>query len=138
MGAPGSGVCWQPPPVTQQETLLSKAHLRAQRAARQLLLGPPPWHQLGWAQEAFLDDTCECRGAALQAPEYYRSVMSDFAIPRTVARQAPLSTGLSSENTGVGCHARLQGIFPTQGSNLGLPLCRQILLHVSHRASSSV
>ena len=25
-----------------------------------------------------------------------------------------------SKNTGVGCHALLQGIFPTQGSNLGL------------------
>ena len=25
------------------------------------------------------------------------------------------------ENTGVGCHALLQGIFPTQGSNPGLP-----------------
>ena len=24
-------------------------------------------------------------------------------------------------NTGVGCHTLLQGIFPTQGSNLGLP-----------------
>ena len=28
------------------------------------------------------------------------------------------------KNTGVGCHAFLQGIFPTQGSNPGLPLCR--------------
>ena len=111
MGSPGSGVCWQPPPVTQQETLLSKAHLRAQRAARQLLLGPPPWHQLGWAQEAFLDDTCECRGAALQAPEYYRSVMSDFATPRTVARQAPLSTGLSRQEP------RSAVPFPLQGSS---------------------
>ena len=26
----------------------------------------------------------------------------------------------SSKNTGVGCHFLLQGIFPTQGSNLGL------------------
>jgi len=26
-----------------------------------------------------------------------------------------------------GCHALLQGIFPTQGSNPGLPHCRQIL-----------
>ena len=26
-----------------------------------------------------------------------------------------------SKNTGVGCHALLQGIFPTQGSNPGLP-----------------
>ena len=33
-------------------------------------------------------------------------------------------------NTGVGCHSLLQGIFPTQGSNLGLPHCRQILYHL--------
>ena len=31
------------------------------------------------------------------------------------------------KNTGVGCHSLLQGIFPTQGSNLGLLHCRQIL-----------
>ena len=28
------------------------------------------------------------------------------------------------KNTGMGCHVLLQGIFPTQGSNLGLPHCR--------------
>ena len=28
------------------------------------------------------------------------------------------------KNTGAGCHALLQGIFPTQGSNSGLPYCR--------------
>ena len=27
----------------------------------------------------------------------------------------------ADENTGVGCGSRLQGIFPTQGSNPGLP-----------------
>jgi len=32
------------------------------------------------------------------------------------------------KNTGVGCHALLQGIFLTQGLNLGLLNCRQILL----------
>ena len=31
------------------------------------------------------------------------------------------------KNTGVGSHFLLQGIFPTQGSNLGLPHCRQIV-----------
>ena len=31
------------------------------------------------------------------------------------------------KNTGVGCHFLLQGVFPTQGSNPGLPHCRQIL-----------
>ena len=32
------------------------------------------------------------------------------------------------KNTGVGCHAVLQGISPTQGLNPDLPHCRQILL----------
>ena len=34
------------------------------------------------------------------------------------------------KNTGVGCHAFLQGIFPTQGSNPGLPHCSQILFTI--------
>ena len=37
--------------------------------------------------------------------------------------------------TGVGCHALLRGIFPTQGSNPGLPHCRWILCHLSHQGS---
>ena len=39
------------------------------------------------------------------------------------------------KNTGVGCHALLQGIFPTQGSNPGLPYYRQILYRLSHQGS---
>ena len=39
------------------------------------------------------------------------------------------------KNTGVGCHVLLQGIFPTQGSNPGLPHCRQILYHLSHQGN---
>ena len=31
------------------------------------------------------------------------------------------------KSTGVGCYFLLQGIFPTQGRNLGLPHCRLIL-----------
>ena len=31
----------------------------------------------------------------------------------------------------------LQGIFPTQGLNLGLPYCRQILYHLNHQGSLS-
>ena len=58
-----------------------------------------------------------------------------FATPWTVARQASLSMGLSSKNTGVGTHALLQGIFPSLGSKPGLPNCRQILSHLSHQGS---
>ena len=39
------------------------------------------------------------------------------------------------KNTGVGSHSFLQGIFPTQGLNLGLLHCRQILYHLSHQGS---
>ena len=37
------------------------------------------------------------------------------------------------KNTGVGCHSRLQGIFPTQGSNPSLLHCRQILCQLSYQ-----
>ena len=40
-----------------------------------------------------------------------------------------------SKNTGVGCHPLLQGIFPTQESNLGLLHSRQIFYHLSHQGS---
>ena len=33
----------------------------------------------------------------------------------------------------MGCHVLLQGIFPTQGSNPGLPHCSQIPYHLSHQ-----
>ena len=37
------------------------------------------------------------------------------------------------KNTGAGCHALLQGIFPTQGLNPGLLHCGHILHHLSLR-----
>ena len=45
-----------------------------------------------------------------------------LATPWTVACQAPLSMGFSRQHIEVGCHFLLQGIFPTQASNLHL-LC---------------
>ena len=42
------------------------------------------------------------------------------------------------KNTGVGGHALLEGIFPTQGSNPGLPHCRLILDHLSHQGSPRI
>ena len=41
-------------------------------------------------------------------------------------------------NAGVGCHALLQGIFPTQGSNPGLLHCRRILYRLNHQGSSFI
>ena len=42
------------------------------------------------------------------------------------------------QNTGVGSLSLLQGIFPTQGSNPGLPHCRQILYQLSHKGSPRI
>ena len=42
------------------------------------------------------------------------------------------------QNTGVGSRSLLQGIFPTQGLNPGLPHCRQILYQLSHKGSPRI
>ena len=41
----------------------------------------------------------------------------------------------AGKSAGVDCHFLLQGIFPTQESNPGLPQCRQTLYHLSHQGS---
>ena len=42
------------------------------------------------------------------------------------------------KNSGVGCHALPQVIFPTQGSNPGLPHCRWILYCLSYQGSPRI
>ena len=42
------------------------------------------------------------------------------------------------QNSGVGSLFLLQGIFPTQGSNPGLPHCRRILYLLSHKRSPRI
>ena len=46
---------------------------------------------------------------------------------------SPVHGDSPGKKTGVGLCAFLQGIFPTQGSNPGVPHCRQILSHLSHQ-----
>ena len=48
---------------------------------------------------------------------------------------SPVHGDSPGKNTGMGCYALLQGIFPTQGSNPGLPHCRRILCQLSHQGS---
>ena len=80
-----------------------------------------------------LEDLCGCGGRSVHVYKCFvvaavqlLSCVRLFVTPWTAACQAPLRIG-------VGCHARLQGIFPTQGSNPGLPRCRRILYHLSHQ-----
>ena len=63
-----------------------------------------------------------------------RSVMSDSLRPPGL--YSPWNS--PGQNTGVGSLSLLQGIFPTQGSNLGLPRlphCRRFLYQLSHQGS---
>ena len=53
-----------------------------------------------------------------------------FQTPRTVGFSVQGDS--PGKNTGVGCHALLQGTFPTQDSNPGFQHCRWILYHLSH------
>ena len=62
------------------------------------------------------------------------SVMSDALQPCELS--GPLTS--PGQNTGVGSLFLLQGIFPTQEQNPGLPHCRQILYQLSHQGSPRI
>ena len=56
-----------------------------------------------------------------------------FVTPLTVSHPGfSLPWGFLGKNTRVSCHFLLQRICPTQGSNSGLPHCRQTLYPLSH------
>ena len=63
-----------------------------------------------------------------------RSVMSNSLQPHGL--YSPWNS--PGQNTGVGNFSLLQGIFPTQGSNLAVPHCRQMLYQLSHRGSPRI
>ena len=53
--------------------------------------------------------------------------------------QTPWSPWTSpGKSTGVRCCFLLQGIFPSPGSNPGLPHCRQILYQLNHKGSPKI
>ena len=58
-----------------------------------------------------------------------------FSTARTVVHQAPLSMQVSKQEYCSGLPFPSPGIFPIQGSNLGLHHCRLILYCLSHQGS---
>ena len=61
--------------------------------------------------------------------------VSLFSTLWTVCPDSSVHGDSPGKNTGVGCHALLQGIFLSQGSNPGLPHCRWIIYQLSHQGS---
>ena len=74
---------------------------------------------------------CVCSG---QVEHERRSVVSSSLRPHGL--YSPWNS--PGQNPGVGSFSLLQGIFPTQGSNPGLPHCRQILYQLSHKGSPRI
>ena len=108
------------------------------------------WGNLA-APRRLQEDTCRNRGFLRQGHEralgYFPAssccccclVLNHvrlFATPWTVTHQALCPRDSPGKNTGVaGCHFLLQGIFPTQGSNLCLLPWQEDSLPLSHQGS---
>ena len=78
----------------------------------------------------------ETLGRQKESESVSRLVLPNSATPCTVVCQAPLSMGFSRQEYWRGLpfpYFLLQGIFLTQGSNLDLMQCRQILYCLSRK-----
>ena len=114
-----------PGPQQPQNPLLKSAELLAIRGSPPPRLGEGPLASFPGA--AFLVAT-----GAVGVPSH--SVVSDSLQPHRLQPIRLLCPWDSPDkNIEVGCHSILQGIFPTQGSNPGLPHCRQVLYCLSHQ-----
>ena len=83
-----------------------------------------PWDHKSWTWLVLL--IC-----MFESESEIHSVLSDSLWPHGL--YSPWNS--PGQNTRVGSLSILQGIFPTQGSNPGLPHCRWILYQLSHRGS---
>ena len=77
------------------------------------------------------DDTLHTHTHTYKCESESLSVMSDSLRPH--GRYSPWNS--PGQDTGVGSLSLLQGIFPTQGLNPGLPNCRQILYQLNQKGS---
>ena len=95
-----------------------------------LLLSNHKQENVGSHQERY--PTSKGKGEA-PARQWSRSVVSNSLQPH--GHQAPLSMGFSRQEYWSGLPFPSPGNFPTQGSNPGLPHCRQTLYRLSHQGS---
>ena len=89
-----------------------------------------------------LDACCEVRtvpGLLLWLYTMLCLVAQSYPSPCDPMEYSPPGSSVHGDspgkNTGGGCHALLQEIFPTQGLKPGLLHCRRTLYHLSHQGS---
>ena len=94
------------------------------------------WQELGLLTTSGLGNVVQLRG--LESENACCAVISDSLWSHGLWPTRLLCPWNSpGKNTEVGCHALLQRIFPTQGWNLGLLHCRQILYHLTHQSQKA-
>ena len=73
-----------------------------------------------------------CKGIKVKVNVIVTQLCPTLCNPMDCPRNSP------GQSTGVGGLSLLQGIFPMQGTNLGLPHCRRILYQLSPKGSSRI
>ena len=92
---------------------------------------------LEWVAISFFRGSSQPRDLStpqLQSESESCSVMSSSLWPHGL--HSPWNS--PGQNTGVGSHSLRQQIFPTQGSNPGLPHCRQIVYQLNHQGNPRI
>ena len=115
----GQPKCWIGMGVFPHKTILHKQEARFDLKA--IVCTPlvcrlatlKMWHELIWWWESFHCVLCLVAQLCLTLCDHMNCSLPCSSV----------HGDLPGKNTGVGCHALLQGIFPTQGSNPGLPHC---------------
>ena len=106
------------------------------RLARLSVLGPFSFNVRG-TYYAFQPDSSSSSG--LRICIIHLISESDSVVSNSLRPHGLYSPWNSpGQNTGVGSLSLLQGVFPTQGLNPGLPHCRRILYQVSHKESPRI
>ena len=106
----------------------------------------PTSHSTSWHEKGLLSLVQHGCHWNAQGPENVRSILycccsvaQLFPTPCNPMDCSPWGSYDSpGKNTGVGCHALHQGIFPTQGSSPGLLHWRWILYGLSHQGSPTI
>ena len=79
------------------------------------------------------DDKCHSQSRFQMHPYPWKWKSLSHVSLRPLGLYSPWN--FPGQNTGMSSLSLLQGIFPTQGSNPGLPHCRKILYQLSHKGS---
>ena len=125
MATHSSVLAWRVPGTAEPGGLLSLGSHR---------VGHIDWSDLAAAADIVMIKVGIYKVDAIVKWSETRSVVSDSLRPHESTRLlCPWNS--PDQNTGVGSHSLLQGIFQTQGLNPGLPRCRQILYQLSHKRS---